>query len=67
MVPGNDGALELTVGAVELGLVGQDVFIEGPEAHNVSFESPVVGGFDGIEEGSISGGGPLKGFVDPMR
>jgi len=67
LVPGDDGALELTVGAIKLGLVGQDAFVEGPEAHNVSFESPIVGGFDGVEEGSVSGGRPLKGFVDPMR
>ncbi len=67
LVPSDDGTLELTVGTIELGLVGQDTFVEGPEAHNVGFESPVVGGFDGVEEGSVSGGGPLKGFVDPMR
>src|SRR6266478_3277686 len=67
LVTGDNGALELTVSAVELGLIGQDVFIEGPEAHDVGFESPVVGSFDGVEEGSVSGGGPLKGLVDPMR
>src|SRR6266478_5849143 len=67
LVAGDDGALELTMGAVELGLVGQDAFVESPEAHDVGFESPVVGSFDGVEEGSVSGGGPLKGLVDPMR
>ena len=67
LVPGDDGALELTMGAIELGLVGQDTLVEGPESDDVGFESPVVGGFDGVEEGSVSGGGPLKGFVDPMR
>src|SRR6266436_1783181 len=67
LVSGDDCALELTMGTVELGLVGQNAFVEGSEAHDVGFESPVVGGFDGVEEGSVSGGGPLKGFVDPMR
>src|SRR6266478_5448570 len=67
LVLGDDCTLELTMGTVELGLVGQDAFVKGPEAHNISLESPVVGGFDGIEEGSISGGGPLKGLVDPVR
>ena len=67
LVLGDDGALELAVSAIELGLVGQDAFVEGSEAYDVGLESPVVGGFDGIEEGSVSGGGPLKGFVDPMR
>src|SRR6266478_2983009 len=67
LVPGNNGTLELAVGAIKLGLVGQDVLVEGSEAHDVGFESPVVSGFDGVEEGSVSGGGPLKGLVDPMR
>src|SRR6266478_4579875 len=67
LVLGDDCALELTMGTVELGLVGQDTFVEGPEAHDVGFESPVVGSFDGVEEDSVSGGGPLKGFMDPMR
>ncbi len=67
MVSGDDGAFELAVGVIELGLVGQDTFVEGPKAYDVGLESPVVGGFDGVEEGSIPGGGPLKGFVDPMR
>ncbi len=67
LIPGDDGAFELAMGAVELGLVGQDALVEGPEAHDIGFEPPVVGGFDGVEEGSVSGGGPLKGLVDPMR
>ena len=67
LVAGNDGALELTVSAVELGLVGQDALVEGSEPHNIGLQPPVVGGSDSIEEGSVSGGGPLKGFVDPMR
>ncbi len=67
LVSGDDRALELTMGTVELGLVGQDAFVEGSEAHDIGFESPVVGGLDGVEEGSVSRGGPLKGFVDPMR
>src|SRR6266403_3450992 len=66
LVTGDDGALELAVGAIELGLVGQDAFVKRPESHNIGFEPPVVGGLDGVEEGSVSGGGPLKGFVDPM-
>src|SRR6266478_2513052 len=67
LVTGDDSAFELAMSAIELGLVGQDAFVEGPEAYDVGFESPVVGGFDGVEEGGVSGGGPLKGFVDPMR
>src|SRR6266436_6571146 len=67
LVSGDDCALELTMGTVELGLIGQDMLIEGSEAHNVGFESPVVGGLDGVEEGGVSGGGPLKGLVDPVR
>src|SRR6266436_8164499 len=67
LVSGDDGAFELAVGVIELGLVGQDTFVEGPKAYDVGLESPVVSGFDGVEEGSIPGGGPLKGFVDPMR
>src|SRR6266436_9608681 len=67
LVSGDDGTLELAVSAVELGLVGQDALIEGPESDDVGFESPVVGGFDSVEEGSVPGGGPLKGLMDPMR
>src|SRR6266446_1648903 len=67
LIAGDDGALELAVGSVELGLVGQDALVEGAESHNVGLEPPVVGGPDGVEEGSVPGGGPLKGFVDPMR
>ncbi len=52
---------------VELGLIGQDALVEGPESHDIGLESPVVGGPDGFEEGSVPGGGPLKGLVDPMR
>ena len=67
MVAGDDGAFEFAMGAVELGLVGQDALVEGAESHDIGFEPPVVGGPDGIEEGSVSGGGSLKGLVDPMR
>src|SRR6266403_489781 len=67
LVSGNDGAFEFAVSAVELGLVGQDAFVEGAESNDIGFQPPVVGGFDGVEEGSIPSGGPLKGFVDPMR
>src|SRR6266403_1028752 len=67
LVSGDDGALELGVGAVELSLIGEDALVEGPESHDVGFKPPVVGGSDGVEEGSVSGGGPLKGLVDPVR
>jgi len=67
LVSGDDGAFELAMSAVELGLVGQDALVEGPESHDVGFEPPVIGGFDGVEEGGVSRGGPLKGFVDPVR
>ena len=66
LVAGDDGAFELTVSAVELGLVGQDAFVEGPESHDIGLQPPIVGGLDGVEEGGISGGGPLKGLVDPV-
>src|SRR6266446_3551546 len=52
LIPGDDGAFELAMGAVELGLVGQDALVEGPESHDVGFEPPVIGGFDGVKEGS---------------
>ena len=67
LVSGDDGALELAVGVVELGLVGQDSLVEGSESDDVGLESPVVGTLDSVEEGGVPGGGPLKGFVDPMR
>ncbi len=67
LVSGDDGTLELAVSAIELGLVVENALVEGSESHNVGLESPVVGGFDGIEEGGVSGGGPLKGFADPVR
>src|SRR6266446_9568809 len=67
LVSGDDGALEFAVGSVELRLIGEDALVEGPESHDVGFEPPVVGGFDGVEEGGVSGGGPLKGLVDPVR
>src|SRR6266404_690990 len=67
LVSGDDGALELAVGSVELGLVGEDAFVEGSESHDIRLKPPVIGRFDSVEEGSVSGGGPLKGLVDPMR
>src|SRR6266446_4313866 len=67
LVSGDDGALEFAVGAVELGLVGQDALVEGAEADDVGLKPPVVGRPNGVEEGSVGGGGPLEGFVDPMR
>src|SRR6266481_323717 len=51
LVAGDDGAFELTVGAVELGLVGQDAFVKGAESHDISFKPPVVSSFDSVEEG----------------
>ena len=30
LISGDDGAFEFAVGVVELGLVGQDAFVEGP-------------------------------------
>src|SRR6266446_1915381 len=67
LVLGDDGTFELAMGAVELGLICQDTLVKEPESHDIGFESPVVCGFDSVEEGSVPGGGPLKGFVDPVR
>src|SRR6266403_1323954 len=67
LVSGDDGTLEFAMSAVELGLVAEDALVEGPESHDVGLESPVVGGSDGLEEGGVGGGGPLKGLVDPVR
>src|SRR6266446_314918 len=66
LVSGDDGPFELAVGVIELSLVGEDALVEGSESHNIGLQPPVVSGFDGVEEGSIPGGGPLKGFVDPV-
>ena len=66
LVSSDDCALELSMRSVELCLVGNDVLIEGPESHNVSFEPPIIRSLDRIKEGSIARGWPLKGFVDPM-
>ena len=66
LVSGDDGALEFSMSAVELGLVGDDALVESSKLHNVSFEPPIVHSLDCIKEGSVSGGWPLKGFVDPM-
>src|SRR6266404_5377558 len=67
LVSGDDGALEFAVGSIELGLIGQDTLVEGAESDDVGLEPPVVGRPNGVEEGSVSGGGPLEGFVDPVR
>ena len=67
LVLGDDGAFELAMGSVELGLVGEDALVEGSESHNIGLQSPVVGGLDGVEEGGVSGSGTLKGLVDPVR
>ena len=66
LVLGDDGALEFAMSAVKLGLVCNDTLVEEPEADNISFEPPIVRSLDCIKEGSVSGGWPLKGFVDPM-
>src|SRR6266403_4676921 len=55
LVAGDDGALELAMGAVELGLIGEDALVEGSESDDVGFESPVVGGSDGVEERGVRG------------
>src|SRR6266478_9707086 len=66
LVSGDDGAFELPMGAIELGLVGNDALVEGSESHNVSFEPPIVCSNDRIKEGNVSRGWPLRGLVDPM-
>ncbi len=66
LVLGNDGAFELTMGAIELGLVGDDMLIKSSKLHNIGFEPPVVHNLDCIKEGSMARGQPLKGLVDPM-
>src|SRR6266478_4185472 len=66
LVSGDDCPLELAVGAVELGLVGEDALVEGSEPHDVGFQPPIVSSLDGVEEGGVSGGGPLKGLMDPV-
>ena len=66
MVSGDDGALELPMGAVELGFVGDDAFIKVSELYDVGLEPPIVRSLDRIKEGSIARGWPLKGLVDPM-
>src|SRR6266446_427114 len=67
LVSGDDGAFELAVSAVKLGLVGQHVLVKGSESHDVGLKPPVVSGLDGVKEGSIPRGGPLKGLGDPIR
>ncbi len=62
----NDGALELAVGVVELGLVMDDVLIEISIPDNIGFEPPIICALDRIKEDSVARGWPLKGFVDPM-
>src|SRR6266478_1437713 len=66
LVLGDDRAFELAMSMIELGFISQDALVEGLESYDISLESPVVGGLDGVEESCIPGGGPLKGFVDPM-
>ena len=63
LVAGDDGAFELAVGVVELGLVGNDALVEDSESHNVSLEPPIIHSLDCIKEGSVSSGRPLKGFM----
>src|SRR6266404_8420672 len=66
LVSGDDGALEFAVGSIELGLIGQDALVEGAESDDVGLEPPVVGRPNGVEEGGVSRGGSLQGFVDPV-
>ena len=66
LVSGDNCALELAVGVVELGLVGDDALVETSKPHNISLEPPIICNLDCIKEGSIARGWPLKGFMDPM-
>src|SRR6266478_2035026 len=66
LVSGDDGAFEFAMSVVELGLVGDDALVKDPESDNISLEPPIVRSLDHIKEGSVAGGWPLKGFVDPM-
>ena len=59
LVLGDDGAFELAMGSVELGLVGDDALVEESKADNVSLEPPIVRSLDCIKEGSVAGGWPL--------
>src|SRR6266478_3776469 len=65
LVSGDDGAFEFAVSAVELGFVCDDALVEVPEPDDIGFEPPIVRSLDRIKEGSVAGGWPLKGFVDP--
>src|SRR6266478_2894085 len=47
-------------------VLGDDVLVEDPKAHNISLEPPIVCSLDHVKEGSVSSSWPLKGFVDPM-
>ena len=66
LVTSDDGTFELTVGAIELGLVVDDMLVEISIPHNIGFKAPVVCILDHIKEGSIARGQPLKGFMEPM-
>ena len=66
LVLGNDGALELAVGAVELGLVVDDALVEISISHNIGLEPPIIHALDCIKEGSVARGWPLKGLMEPM-
>src|SRR6266446_1423883 len=55
LVSGDDGSLELAIGAVELGLVGQNPLVEGSESDDVGLKPPIIGGPNGVEEGGRSG------------
>src|SRR6266403_5726925 len=60
LVSGDDGAFELAMGAVELGLVSNDALVEESKADNVSLKPPIIHSLDHVKEGSVSGGWPLK-------
>ena len=66
LILGDDGAFELTMSVVELGLVMDDTLVESSNLHNISLESSVVHALDCIKEGSVARGWPLKGLMEPM-
>jgi len=66
LITGNDGALELTVDAVELGFVVDDMLIEISIPHNVGLEAPIICALNHIKEDSVGSSWPLKGLMDPV-
>ncbi len=66
LVSGNDGTFELTVNAVKLGFVVDDVLVEISILYNIGLETPVISTFDHIKEDEVRRGQPLKGLMDPV-